>query len=178
MPRREVAWSLLRELAPGARVTNACAFCGAPHGAVRLHGVAAVASVTYAGGFAIVTVADADVVAAIGVDAEVAGRSERRVAGSSPTVEGGEVSLARVLGEGASLREWVRVEAVLKADGRGLRVDPALVGIRTADDGWSATLPDRTGSFAGIDVDGPPGVLVSVAVRARAAEAPGDRSTR
>ncbi|MET4158240.1 hypothetical protein [Agromyces sp. PvR057] len=34
------------------------------------------------------------------------------------------------LGAGDALRHWVRVEAVLKADGRGLRIDPADVSVR------------------------------------------------
>jgi len=61
-----------------------------------------------------------------------------------------------------AIRRWVRAEAVLKADGRGLRVDPAHVRF----DGDRARLPDRADEFRLVDrrIDG---CLVSVAVASR-----------
>lgn len=40
------------------------------------------------------------------------------------------------------LQHWTRIESVLKADGRGLRVDPGSVGFSPVGGGWSATLRD------------------------------------
>lgn len=74
----------------------------------------------------------------------------------------------------ADAREWARVEAVLKADGRGLRVDPSRVTVQETEDGWVARIvePDRRPSGAGRsewrgwDLDGPAGVVLAVAVGA------------
>ncbi|MFH8249384.1 chemotaxis protein CheY [Microbacterium sp. B2969] len=155
MPRRTVAWELLASLLPDtARLSNPCPRCGGPHGPVRIEGAASVASVSYAGDVAVVAVADASEFERVGVDAEPESHPQRDAAG-----------LQGVLGAGeASLRSWTRVEAALKADGRGLRVDPASVIVRGTSAGWIAEVPDG-GAFEGFDADGPEGVLVSVAVR-------------
>jgi 4'-phosphopantetheinyl transferase len=174
VPRREVALGLLADLLPDARFVQSCAWCGGPHGPVRVEGVAALASVTYAGGTAIVGVlpASADALA-LGVDAESAQDPRRDVAG-----------LSGVLGRDAAhdpalaVRTWTRIEAALKADGRGLRVDPADVILREDRAGWSAGIPEGA-PVRGWDVPGPDGVVVSVAVRGAAvAAAASDRSSR
>jgi 4'-phosphopantetheinyl transferase len=157
-PRREAAWSLLHELLPqGATIDNPCPRCGGPHGPVRIQGARAVASVTYAGGRAVVAVcegADAAGVAAVGIDAEPVADERRDAAG-----------LTGVLGAGeASVRSWTRVEAALKADGRGLRVDPASVTVEEGPDGWRAHVPGG-GTIIGWDAAGPGDLVVSVAVR-------------
>jgi len=149
-PRRDVAWGLLREALPHARLTNACPVCGGPHGPVRVLGADAAVSVAYADGFAVVVIAPG--APAVGVDAEREARA---------------IDLERVLGPTAAARDWVRVEAVLKADGRGLRAEPALVDIRSAPDGMTARVRDRDAEYEVRDVDGPPGLVVSVAVRIR-----------
>lgn len=171
--RRDVAWRLLRDLAPGARLTNACPRCGGPHGPVVLEGSPLVASVSYAGAFAVVGVAGVDEASRIGIDAELAVDPRRDVAG-----------FAGVLGPGraADVRSWTRVESALKADGRGLRVDPALVEVVDGGTTWSARIPGRPGFLTGYDLgDGPPEIVVSAAVAlptasGRAAGEPG-RST-
>ena len=135
--RRDVAWRLLRDLAPGARPTNACPRCGGPHGPVTLEDSDLVGSVSYAGGFAIVAVAAPDAASGIGIDAELAVDPHRDAVG-----------LAGVLGpdRAADVRAWTRVEAALKADGRGLRVDPGLVEIIEASTTWSRSTACGTGS--------------------------------
>ncbi len=145
-PRRQVAWGLLRGLLPdGTVLSNDCGRCGQPHGRVTSPGFAV--SVTYAAGFAVVAVADARDVVALGVDAAPA-----------------EGSGTLVPGVAATARDWTRIEAALKADGRGLRVDPARVRVAVRDDGWSAEVPGGD-SLEGWDAAGPPEVVVSVAVR-------------
>lgn len=175
--RREAAWALLRDVvgAP-VRIENTCPRCGGGHGAVRVHAAAGTprtrASIAYAGGYAIVALAPASAASSIGVDAESA-ESAR--------------DLAAVLGRpGATARDWVRVEAALKADGRGLRVEPARVEVAAVSGGacagsggsrvrssemapratpeWTAVVPDRDDPLHGWDVTGPAGVLVSVAL--------------
>ena len=158
-PRRQVAWQLLRGLLPdGVELSNPCLRCGGPHGPVQVAGAAALASVSYAGPLAVVGVADAALFEAFGVDAEPEHDTTRDAAG-----------LRGILGQGrTSLRDWTRVEAALKADGRGLRVEPAEVIVHEREDqsGWEAVVPGG-GAFTGWDAAGPAGVLVSVAVRRR-----------
>ncbi|MCP2637571.1 chemotaxis protein CheY [Microbacterium sp. HD4P20] len=156
MPRRDIAWTLLRELLPArARLRNPCTRCGGPHGAIMVEGAPSVAGVSYAGDLAVVAVAHrADGVSAIGIDAEL-DLDPRRDAAGLRGVLGGDRDV--------SVREWTRVEAALKADGRGLRVDPALVRVDGDPDGWIARVPGG-GGIMGWDAAAPAGVTISVAV--------------
>lgn len=152
--RRDTAWALVRELI-GAEVAieNPCPRCGGPHGPLLVVGAPFRASVSYTGGTAVAAVVPLDRAGAIGIDAEEVSGARR-------------AGLDGVLGPGrpATLRDWTRVEAALKADGRGLRVDPALVDVVPAAGGWTATVPGRHGALIGFDLDGPDGVLVSAAL--------------
>ena len=111
---------LLRELAAeltglpleSITVTAACPDCGREHGQPRVDGV--FVSLSHAGG---VTVAAASADAPVGIDIEPRDAPPERLA-AIHDVAGGD-----------DLAHWTRVEAVLKADGRGLRVDPRAVGI-------------------------------------------------
>lgn len=156
--RRAVAWDLLRKhLPPEARLTQACPRCGGAHGPVSARGVPRRVSVTYAAGMAVVAVADATVVESLGVDAEPERDEVRDAAG-----------LRGVLVGDPSVRDWTRVEAAVKADGRGLRVDPAAVRVVETGAGcWRADVPGG-GTFTGWDANGPEGLIVSVAARIRA----------
>ena len=155
--RREVAWELLRRLlaqagSPDAELSNSCARCGGPHGAVQVTGAPWRASVSYAGALAVVAIHPGAEVP-FGIDAEPVADAVRGAAGGAP----------------GGLLRWVRAEAALKADGRGLRVDPALVEIAKAEGGWTAVAPGIREPFRGRELDGPPGVLVSAATGAAAA---------
>ena len=104
-------------------------------------------SVSYAAGWAVVAVDAAG--RHIGVDAVAADAG----------------GLERVLPAGHGAREWARIEAVLKADGRGVTVDPSRVHLdhgNACGADWTARVDDGT-PVAGWDVPGPPGVRVSVA---------------
>jgi 4'-phosphopantetheinyl transferase len=154
-PRREIAWNLLRGLAPGARLSNPCPRCGGPHGPVRVDGAEVAASVTYAGDYAIVAVVGLSDASGLGIDAELAVDPRRDAAG-----------FRGVLGEGrpADVRAWTRVEAALKADGRGVRLDPARVEVIERPGGWTARMPGRAVEMSGLDLVGPPGTIVSAAL--------------
>ncbi|NNH02952.1 chemotaxis protein CheY, partial [Microbacterium ulmi] len=118
--RRAVAWGLVRELlgdaGPSARLTNPCAYCGGPHGPLRVGGAPYLAGIAYARDLAVAAVVDAHATRTFAIDAE-------------PDDASG-AGLVLGAGAGRTVRDWVRVEAALKADGRGLRVDPALVEVR------------------------------------------------
>jgi 4'-phosphopantetheinyl transferase len=144
-PRREVAWALLRELVGDVPIANPCPFCGGPHGPVQLPGSPWRASVSYAGDLAVVGVVPSAGIGAFGLDAEDVAKT-------------GDLDL----------RAWTRVEAALKADGRGIRVDPETVVVTTHPDGWTAVVPGPDAEprvYRGRDAAAPDRVLIGVAVR-------------
>jgi 4'-phosphopantetheinyl transferase len=151
--RRAVSRALLQEMHPAATFVSRCPRCGGPHGRVHVIGADASVSVSYAAGWAVVA-ADGHG-RRIGVDAVAADAR----------------GLERVLPR-ADARSWARVEAVLKADGRGLAVDPGRVRVVEAVAGahWSGRV-DAGGLLAGWDLDGPPGVLVALALGGRPSRA-------
>jgi len=130
--------------------TGVCARCGERHGAVELTGVAAVAGVSYARGLVIAAVAAAGTVASLGVDVEVDAVDTTRTR-----------DLERLLGRSREpvLLRWTRIEAVLKADGRGLLVEPRDVRVR----GHRASIAGGTTRYELADVAGPPGYVISLA---------------
>lgn len=147
--RRIVSRALLAELLPGASFAARCVRCGGEHGRLRVSGADAAVSVSYAGGWAFAVTASGAM--SVGLDA----------------VPVAVTGLERVL-PGADAGAWARVEAVLKADGRGLAVDPARVQFAAASPGadWNARIDDGP-ALTGWDVTGPPGVVVAVALPPR-----------
>jgi 4'-phosphopantetheinyl transferase len=112
--------------------------------------------VSYAAGLAVVAAAPAGAARAIGVDAEA----------------GPDRPMPALAGLFAprhppTLREWTRIEAALKADGRGLRVEPRDVRL----DGATAVVPSSA-TVELFDVDGPAGLVVSFAIDRRDRSAP------
>ncbi|PZQ91913.1 MAG: 4-phosphopantetheinyl transferase [Leifsonia xyli] len=105
-----------------------CPDCGGPHGRPVVTGSELRVSLSRcAAGIVAVAVWGRD----IGVDVEA--RAD----------EAGRLAAIREVAGGGGLAHWTRVEAVLKADGRGLRVDPRTVGIVADGDGiLTATVAD------------------------------------
>ena len=108
-------------------ISATCPDCGGAHGRPTVLGRPELhVSLARTPGYVVaaVSVASTSTAGPIGIDAELlAGSPERAAAvGALTGIQ--------------SLRHWTRVEAVLKADGRGLRVDPSLVHV----DGDVATL--------------------------------------
>ena len=157
--RREVAYALIRELAGDADlvVTQACDRCGGDHGPVVVEGGPVRVSVAYArarvSGDEVAVVAVATGVAALGIDAEFEVDPVRDAAG-----------IAAALGrESASIHDWVRVEAALKATRAGVRTDPSQVLVQDHPGSWTATVPGTTASFRGADIRHIPNLVVAVA---------------
>ena len=150
--RRKIAWDLLCALladagAPDVVLTNPCPRCGEPHGPVQVDDDRWLAAVTYAGATAVVGILPRAGGDRFALDAEPLHDPVREAAGGIP----------------GGVRRWVRVEAALKADGRGLAVEPATVAIIDVDDDhWIARFPGRA-PVEGADTDGPPGILVCAA---------------
>jgi 4'-phosphopantetheinyl transferase len=106
--------------------------------------------VSYAAGLVVVAVAPSSEVSRLGVDVETC------------SVDAGRLEeLRRMLGASTEpiLRRWTRVESVLKADGRGLLVDPGAVYLRRG----GAWIAGQGMTYAVAEVPGPPGFLVSLA---------------
>jgi 4'-phosphopantetheinyl transferase len=128
----------------------ACRACGTRHAGIEVDGIPAVASVAYAAGLVVAAVAGTAEVSRLGVDVEVDAADPPR-----------EEELRHLLGastEGA-LRRWTRVGAVLKADGRGLLVDPGAVWLRNG----GAWIAGEKASYVVAEVPGPAGYLISLA---------------
>jgi 4'-phosphopantetheinyl transferase len=160
LPRRAVADALITRLAGEAgAITRSCPRCGsATHGRPVVEAADVHASVSYAGEWVLVAIGDAGRVGAVGLDAE-------------PRTRGAALHGVITPGRRTSLRRWTGVEAVLKADGRGLSVDPARVRIARGARGVVATIsePDAAGSdsipYRVRRVRGPRGLVVSIATR-------------
>jgi 4'-phosphopantetheinyl transferase len=164
--RRLTSRRLLRMLDPALTEIRSgpCPRCGGAHGRLTTPGRDTGISVTYAGGLAIVAVLPEAAGAAIGVDAQAG------TAGDQAAMDG--------VRPGTTVREWTRIEAALKADGRGLAVDPGRVRLEDQPDGWRAIVPGRGAPILGVDVDGPAGLVVSLAmIPAAAAAARAGRAT-
>lgn len=159
---RRLVGRLVGELFPDARGwrlgADVCVDCGLAHGAVRVEGLPVVASISHTTGLTVAAAASAISVSRLGVDAEADALAPQRAD-----------ELARLLGgsAAASLLRWTQVEAVLKADGAGLRLDPASVRLGRG----RAFVGGDPGGYRLIGVRGPDGFLISVAWRAAAASA-------
>jgi len=152
--RRKTADALIRalaaELVPGSdlRIERRCPVCGGPHGRPALAHAPVLASVAYADPWTVVAVAPADHVDAIGIDAEPAGASLDLAALFAPS-------------EPPDLRGWTAIEAVLKADGRGLLLSPDQVHLFA---NGRATVPGG-GEFRILPVATVPGLIVTLTLR-------------
>ncbi len=151
---RHLIAGLVRDLCPEATGwtlgSRACPRCGAPHAGVEVIGAPALAGVSYADTLVVAAVAPRNRVAALGVDVEAVAITPAR-----------EDDLRRLLRPSRTpvLRRWTRIEAVLKADGRGLLVDPAEVRLTRGAGG----VPGRPARFRLRDVPGPGRYLISLA---------------
>ncbi len=142
--------SLFPQAVDWSVVAGACRRCGRLHAGVQLEGVPACASVSYAADLVVVAVAPTSQVSRLGVDVEFGVAEISRVE-----------ELRRALGASTEpiLRRWTRVGAVLKADGRGLLIDPGSVHLRRG----GAWIAGQTASYAVTEVPGPTGFHVSLA---------------
>ncbi len=126
-----------------------CPDCGGPHGQPIIEGSELRVSLSKS---ALGVVAVASWGRAVGVDVEPAEASQERLD-----------AIQAVTG-GPGLAHWTRIEAVLKADGRGLRVDPHDVLIESTPAGWRAHVADSEPSYAVWEPRLDPAWQVSVAV--------------
>lgn len=132
-----------------------CNRCGAPHGRPRTAGVSM--SVSHSDDLVVVAVRRGP--GSVGVDVEALA-SSTRVADVAPLF---------ATGLAPDLAGWTRIEAAVKADGRGFEVDPGDVVLRPPSRDsdpavWSAVLRGRHSPIDVVTLAGPPGYMLSVAV--------------
>ena len=140
---RDLAAEAVGMRAEAVEVAAVCERCGAEHGRPRLRWSDALApppAASLASCAHLVVAAIAPAGVAVGVDVEPA-----RVPREADAARRG--AIVELLGgtPRTAVRRWVRAEAVLKADGRGLRVEPGQVAFsetRGARDGMTARVPD------------------------------------
>lgn len=153
---RSLVTALVGTLFPGMAGwsvgSSTCPRCGERHGAVELTGVPAVAGVSYARGLVVAAAGRTEAVQRLGVDVELDAADTTRTS-----------DLERLLGRSRQpvLRRWTQIEAVLKADGRGLLVDPGDVRVR----GNRAAIAGDPAPYRVEDVPGSAGYVVSLAWR-------------
>lgn len=147
---RDLLRRLVADLGGGADATigQRCDECGAAdHGALYVVDRPIAVSVSYADPLVVVAAVRHEDAASVGIDVEP---DDRPI---------GDLAALFAPNAAPDLTVWTRIEAVLKATGRGIRMDPSTVRI----DG------DRTISPPGFEVAtmaGPEGHIVSVAVAA------------
>lgn len=154
-----------RDSAAPSSIDAVCSDCGGPHGRVRIDGY--LVSVTHAEEVtAVAAVSEDDARASgiqgVGLDLETSPGGPEKA--RSIRVLLGEPGIA----EEHAIRRWTEVEAVLKADGRGLRVSPDAVVITGDADGRIARVSDRPGMVFEIrEVDIGSGFVASLAMARR-----------
>jgi len=142
--------------------TTTCERCGADHGRPRLQHAPVAVSVSYAGpvvAVAAVRLGDAN---AVGIDIE------RRPLGKAdePLHE-----LANLFGSATppDIAQWTMLEAVVKADGRGIRLDLSTVHIGEPSSGVlpgsrAVRVPGREHGIDTMTLTGPAGFVLSAAI--------------
>ena len=131
-------------------VARRCPTCGGPHGRPELPGTGLQASLTHAGGWVGVALATAPV----GLDVEPV--VDLDVGALAPTLLH-PGARAGVRTPTDLLQRWVRTEALLKATGEGLTVDPAAVDLEHGPTGARRAGPPATAGPAVTVVDVTPG---------------------
>lgn len=136
-------------------IDSRCHRCGGEHDRPRTADVSL--SVSHSGDLVAVAIAAGTV--RLGVDIEAQSAADR------------VSELGSLFRDGAApdLAGWTRLEAAVKADGRGLEVDPSAVIMHDRPRDvhprvWSAALPGGVTRIEVVTLSGPPGHVLSVAL--------------
>ena len=151
------------------RIESVCERCGGEHGRPRVEGAPYAVSVSYAGDLVVAAAVSLDSASAVGVDVEARSGDD-----DTPL---NDLALLFSPGTPPGLREWTQIEAVSKADGRGLQIPPADItfGERRArhlPGGREAYVPGIREPFEVAQATGPSAHLISIAVAPPRSAAP------
>lgn len=149
---RLVAGALLDVSPADLRFVARCLDCGGPHGKPTLPGSGLELSITHSAGRVGVAVSRG---VPVGLDVEGETDAAWRTMAEGVLSASEQAELTRLTGDdrGAGfLRYWTRKEALLKATGHGLSVDPAAVTVSGPKDppallAWTATPPLRRAAY-------------------------------
>lgn len=142
---RRLAAGQLGVAADDVPLVQRCPDCGGAHGAPAVEGSELRVSAARCAAGVVAVAARAR---AIGVDVELLAQPPELLAA------------IREIAGGEGVAHWTRVEAVLKADGRGLRVDPRAVRIA----GDEATIEGGAARYLLVEPDVAPALQVTVAL--------------
>ncbi|WP_311258923.1 hypothetical protein [Microbacterium sp. WCS2018Hpa-9] len=136
-------------------LSSLCTRCGAHHGRPRSDGVSL--SVSHAEDLVVVAATAGSILLGVDIEEEAAAGP---LYGLGPMFPDGSAP---------DLAAWTRIEAAVKADGRGFEIDPSEVLLQQRPDDvdpcvWSAALPGRSSPLEVTTLVGPPGYVLSVAV--------------
>ncbi len=173
---RRLLAALVAELTgdPVVEVIRLCPWCGADdHGTPRVRRHPIAVSVSYAQEQVVVAAVRTADAASVGVDVEPAASAAKM----------GELALLFAPGSPPDLRGWTLLEAALKADGRGVNVEPSAVAFgptATSVIGEAVVIgiPGRDEPVLAAEAAGPEGFVVSVAVLSAGAPTRGARAFR
>lgn len=150
-------------------ISSVCDRCGGPHGPPRVEGAAVAVSVSYAGSVVVSAAVDHALASSVGVDAET----------EADAATGRLKDLATLFAPNPppDLRGWTEIEAALKADGRGLRVEPGAVRAGAAvasalPHARAMWIPGRSDPIEVAAASSPSGLVVSVAIATAARSEP------
>ena len=148
-------------------VTTTCDRCGADHGRPRMEHAPVAVSLSYAGSIVAVAAARQTDAAAVGVDIERAPSEGSRTALR-------DLAPLFAPADAPDTQGWTLIEAALKADGRGVRVDLAQVRVGEAGSGRltasrAVWIPGGDSIDAGV-LAGPSGFVLSAAMVPAAGE--------
>lgn len=144
---RRLAGELTGEDPGSVDLVAVCDDCGGPHGRPVLRGSDLHLSLSRRDDVIVAAAWHAP----IGIDVE------------TPTPSSEALDAIEALAGDATIARWTRVEAVLKADGRGLRVDPSAVMLKRVDGHLEGWVTDAAPRYVVEEIDLAPEITVSVA---------------
>ncbi|WP_431279945.1 4'-phosphopantetheinyl transferase family protein [Leifsonia poae] len=157
---RELVGDLSGVNPSGILIESRCPDCGGPHGRPVVMAPDAARgiriSLAYAGASAVVAACPGR---SVGVDAELADDGH-----SANADDKRRAILSLAPGDGDPLIRWTRIEAVLKADGRGLRVEPHRVRFYDRGEQLVAGAPDDPRHYEVRDVPLGDDLIVTLAL--------------
>jgi len=141
--------------------TTTCERCGAEHGRPRLERAPVAVSISYAGSIVAVAAAALADAAGVGVDIE-----REPVGGGSRRLS--ELAALFAPSPAPDIEGWTLLEAALKADGRGVHVNPAAVRVGAVGSGRlpgarAVQIPGRHDSVDAAILAGPAGFVLTAA---------------
>ncbi|MFJ2369789.1 4'-phosphopantetheinyl transferase family protein [Microbacterium sp. NPDC087665] len=143
-------------------ISSVCAHCGGDHGRPQVDGAPLAVNLSYAGDMVVAAAVPRISASAVGIDVE-------RVSSDGPAGLLRDLAPLYAPLPPPTLERWTAFEAVVKADGRGLRIPPADVAFGEASalllpGGQTVRIAGERVAIEVAPAPGPPGHTVSIAI--------------